>query len=73
MCFVCRSYFQPWSDHATEHTDLEKLDERHACQKLLVIISRVLGNKSSEHELLSPQELEASGLFEWQRMNLKKG
>ncbi|KNA12925.1 hypothetical protein SOVF_121720 [Spinacia oleracea] len=67
------SYFQPWSDHATEHTDLEKLDERHACQKLLVIISRVLGNKSSEHELLSPQELEASGLFEWQRMNLKKG
>ncbi|XP_021758900.1 uncharacterized protein LOC110723822 [Chenopodium quinoa] len=66
------SFYQPWADLETEHTDLEKLDERHACQKFLVIISGVLEKKSSEHELLSPQELESSGLFEWERTNLQK-
>lgn len=67
------SFYQTWADHATEHTDLEKLDERHACQVLLVIISRVLGRKSLDHELLSPQVLESSGLFEWERTNLQRG
>ncbi|XP_010675691.2 uncharacterized protein LOC104891665 isoform X2 [Beta vulgaris subsp. vulgaris] len=67
------SFYQPWADHATERTDLEKIDESHACQKLLVIISGVLRKNASDNELLSLQELESSGLFERERTNLQKG
>ncbi|KAL2944584.1 Nucleolar pre-ribosomal-associated protein 1 [Bienertia sinuspersici] len=65
------SFYQPWADQALELTDLEKLNESHACQKLLVIISRVLSKNSSEYELLSTKDLESSGLFEWERTNLQ--
>lgn len=73
LCPVTRSFYQPWADHATERTDLEKIDESHACQKLLVIISGVLRKNASDNELLSLQELESSGLFERERTNLQKG
>ncbi|XXG86023.1 hypothetical protein AAC387_Pa11g1011 [Persea americana] len=36
------SYYQPWKDRSLELTDLQKMEEHHACQSLLVIFSNAL-------------------------------
>jgi nucleolar pre-ribosomal-associated protein 1 len=42
--------------------------EQHACQSLLVIITNVLGKKSSnDTRVLSLEDVENSGLFKWER------
>ncbi|KAK3030709.1 hypothetical protein RJ639_037206 [Escallonia herrerae] len=61
------SYYQPWKDHSCELTDAEKLDEVQACQSLLLIISDILGKNSLHLPLLSYQDVESSGVFEWER------
>lgn len=61
---------EPWANLRTECTDLEKMVELHACRKLLVMISGMLRKKQSVYQLLSPEDLESSGLFEWERTNL---
>ncbi|OMP06680.1 hypothetical protein COLO4_07980 [Corchorus olitorius] len=61
------SFDQPWKDHSTELSDSERIDERHACQKLLVMISNVLWRKSSDFQGLSLQDVENSGVFRWEK------
>ncbi|KAL5804145.1 hypothetical protein ACOSQ3_030945 [Xanthoceras sorbifolium] len=61
------SFYQPWKDLSSEPTDLQKMDELHACQTLLVIISNVLGKKSLDSQVLSCQDFEISSVFEWER------
>ncbi|KAK0600723.1 hypothetical protein LWI29_017841 [Acer saccharum] len=61
------SFYQPWKNLSSEPTDLQKMDELHACQTLVVIISNILGKKSSDSRVLSCQDFEISSVFEWER------
>ncbi|XP_022717540.1 uncharacterized protein LOC111276058 isoform X2 [Durio zibethinus] len=61
------SFDQPWKDHSSELTGLERIDELHACQTLLLMISNMLWRKSSDFWELSLQDVENSGVFEWER------
>lgn len=64
----CRSFYQPWKDLSSEPTDLEKMDELHACQSLLVVISNFLGKKSIDSTVLSSHlDMENSGVYKWER------
>ncbi|KAF8026216.1 hypothetical protein BT93_F2887 [Corymbia citriodora subsp. variegata] len=61
------SFHQPWKDLSLERTDLERLDEHHACQTLLLIISTRLRTSSSSPLPLSPQDVERCGMYKWER------
>eukprot|EP00261_Vitis_vinifera_P031648 XP_019072891.1 PREDICTED: uncharacterized protein LOC100264016 isoform X4 [Vitis vinifera] len=61
------SFYQPWKDLTSEPTDLQKMDELHACQSLLVVISNFLGKKSLDAPFLSHQDVENSGVYKWER------
>ncbi|XP_058204610.1 uncharacterized protein LOC131318694 isoform X1 [Rhododendron vialii] len=65
------SFCQPWKDLSSKSTDSETMDELHACQSLLVIISNVIGKKSLHSQFLSHQDLENCGLFNWERSILE--
>ncbi|XP_010278715.1 PREDICTED: uncharacterized protein LOC104612823 [Nelumbo nucifera] len=58
------SFYQPWRDLSLDLTDLQKMDERVACQKLLVIFANALEGKRLE---LPDLNIENSGLFTWGR------
>lgn len=66
-----RSFCQPWKDLSSKSTDSETMDELHACQSLLVIISDVIGKKSLHSQFLSHQDLENCGVFNWERSILE--
>ncbi|KAL8159958.1 LOW QUALITY PROTEIN: hypothetical protein V2J09_001495, partial [Rumex salicifolius] len=64
---------EPWAeDKKSKRTDLEQIDQLHACQGLIVIISSVLQKKSSDSEsrALSLKDLQDSGVFQWERMRI---
>ncbi|KAK9146056.1 hypothetical protein Sjap_005959 [Stephania japonica] len=64
------SYYKPWEDLISTQTELEKIEERHACQTLLVIFSNALKGKAFGLGLLpilTHQDLAKSGVFEWER------
>ncbi|KZV51556.1 hypothetical protein F511_05872 [Dorcoceras hygrometricum] len=62
------SFFQPWRDHSLELNALEKLDEIHACEKLLKIASIILGRrKSSSSNFITTKDLEKFYVYEWER------
>ncbi|KAL3736326.1 hypothetical protein ACJRO7_025308 [Eucalyptus globulus] len=61
------SFHQPWKDLTSERTDQERLDEHHACQTLLLIISSTLRTGSSNPLAISPQDVERCGVYEWER------
>ncbi|XP_048234758.1 uncharacterized protein LOC8266787 isoform X2 [Ricinus communis] len=61
------SFDKPWEDPKLEISDLQKMDEYHACQTLMVIISSVLGKKPLDSQVLSHQNLVNSEVFEWER------
>lgn len=62
------SFYQPWKDLSCELSESQRMYEQHACQSLLVIISNVLGKKSSDDtRVLSLEDVENSGLFKWER------
>ncbi|KAK9133497.1 hypothetical protein Scep_013025 [Stephania cephalantha] len=70
------SYYKPWEDLTSTQTELEKIEERHACQTLIVIFSNTLKGKSSELGLLpilTHQDLAKSGVFEWEKNFLIDG
>ncbi|KAK9163661.1 hypothetical protein Syun_004563 [Stephania yunnanensis] len=70
------SYYKPWEDLTSTQTELEKIEERHACQTLIVIFSSALKGKSSELGLLpilTHQDLVKSGVFEWEKNFLIDG
>lgn len=50
-----------------ELTGSQKMEELHACQSLLVIISNVLGKGPSELQVSLTQEVDRLGVFEWER------
>ncbi|KAK8989349.1 hypothetical protein V6N11_063781 [Hibiscus sabdariffa] len=60
------SFEQPWEEDSSQLTDLERMDEVHACQSLLLTISNVLRSKPSEFQGLSLQDVDESGVFEWE-------
>lgn len=64
---MCRSFYGPWKDLSLEVTDLQKMDELHACQTLLVIFANVLSRKPVDSQVLSPLDVEKSGVFEWEK------
>lgn len=66
-----RSYYQPWKNLTAELSDLEKLEELHACQSLIVLFSTVLRRKSFNFHVLSIQNVENSGVFKWERSLLE--
>ncbi|OVA06085.1 hypothetical protein BVC80_91g1 [Macleaya cordata] len=61
------SFDQPWKDSSSELTDLQKVDEYHACQTLLLVFSNALRGKSLDLPVLSHRDLEDSGVFAWER------
>ncbi|XP_042478161.1 uncharacterized protein LOC122059441 isoform X2 [Macadamia integrifolia] len=64
------SFYQPWKDLSSELTDLQKLQEHHACQALLVIFSNALGVRPLDLPILSYEDVDNSGLFQWERSML---
>ncbi|PIA27458.1 hypothetical protein AQUCO_07700016v1 [Aquilegia coerulea] len=52
-------------DIASEFTELQKLEEHHACEELLMIFSNALEGKSSKSQLLSHPDL--NDCFSWER------
>lgn len=69
---VDRSFDRQWKDNSSELSEAEKLDENQACQSLLVIISGILGQKSSLSRYLSYEDLEICELFKWERTMLEQ-
>nr|QFX66112.1 2-oxoglutarate-dependent dioxygenase AOP3-like protein [Camellia sinensis] len=66
------TFYQPWMDLSSKSTDAaQKLDEHHACQSLLVVISNVIGKKSSHSHFLSLQDIENCGVFNWEKSILE--
>ncbi|KAL1172482.1 hypothetical protein V6Z11_A05G351400 [Gossypium hirsutum] len=65
------SFEHPWEDQSSQLNDLERIDELHACQSLLLIISNVLWKKSSDFQALSLQDIDNSGAFKWERSILE--
>ncbi|KAF5201938.1 Nucleolar pre-ribosomal-associated protein [Thalictrum thalictroides] len=51
----------------SELTELQNMEERHACEELLLIFSNALKGKSSKSQLLSHLDLNACGVFTWER------
>ncbi|GLT56603.1 hypothetical protein SLA2020_296340 [Shorea laevis] len=56
------SFFEPWRDHSSELTDLQKIDQIHACQTLMAMIPNVLGKKPVDLQVLSHQDV-----YKWER------
>ncbi|GMH25511.1 hypothetical protein Nepgr_027354 [Nepenthes gracilis] len=64
------SFDQPWADPSSEQSDLEKIDELHACQTLLVVLSEALGKKlpDSRRAICNKMQInhvEEIGFFQW--------
>lgn len=69
---VDRSFDHQWEDNSFEPSEAQKLDENQACQSLLVVISGILGRKSSLSRYLSYEDLENSEMFKWERTMLEQ-
>ncbi|KAF8052739.1 hypothetical protein N665_1514s0011 [Sinapis alba] len=63
------SYYQAWKDLSSEPaTDLQKIDERHACQHLLLIFSDMLKVKPGDSQkVLLHRNFDMSSVFDWER------
>ncbi|GAB2277806.1 hypothetical protein Dimus_012510 [Dionaea muscipula] len=67
------SYEHPWVDPSSEQSDMEKMDELHASQSLLLVLSELLEKRSSDVRRLSYQDLENSGVFQWEKSVIESG
>ncbi|KAK4258228.1 hypothetical protein QN277_007700 [Acacia crassicarpa] len=65
------SFYQPWKDPSLEQTDAQMMEQYHACQSLLLIISNVLSGRKLESGNLSHIDLERSDVFKWERSLLE--
>ncbi|VFQ63466.1 unnamed protein product [Cuscuta campestris] len=61
------AFYQPWKDHSSNLRDSEKVEEMHACQLLLLFVSKMLGGNSLFSGVFSIEEVEKLGVFEWER------
>lgn len=55
-----------------QRTEMERLEEEQACRSLLVLFSNALSSCRSEFPVLSLDDLEKSGLFQWERDSMIK-
>ncbi|KAJ6753566.1 NUCLEOLAR PRERIBOSOMAL-ASSOCIATED PROTEIN 1 [Salix purpurea] len=62
------SFCQQWKDLSCEPSESQRMNEQHACQSLLVVISKILGKKSSDDPRVSLKDVHNSGLYEWERI-----
>ncbi|XP_037495810.1 uncharacterized protein LOC105637608 isoform X2 [Jatropha curcas] len=65
------TFEQPFGRSSFIFSDLQKMEEHHACQTLMVIISNILGKKPLDSQVLSFQDKENSDVFEWERTMLE--
>ncbi|XP_038973323.1 uncharacterized protein LOC103720976 isoform X2 [Phoenix dactylifera] len=61
------SFYQPWKDLSSEQSEMEQMEEEQACQSLLILFSNALGGRPFCLPVLSPKDVEQSGLFEWEK------
>ncbi|XP_078175760.1 ribosome 60S biogenesis amino-terminal protein isoform X3 [Carex rostrata] len=61
------SYDQAWRDLTLEQTEMEKLEEQQACQSLFLLFSNAFGPGLLGLPVLSCNDLNQLGLFEWER------
>ncbi|KAG8380519.1 hypothetical protein BUALT_Bualt06G0024100 [Buddleja alternifolia] len=61
------SYYQPWTDRSVELDDVEKLDEIHACERLLVVASNILVRKSRCSHYFTLKDVDNLHVYEWER------
>ncbi|OQU82370.1 hypothetical protein SORBI_3006G221600 [Sorghum bicolor] len=65
-------YYQPWKDSALHRTEMERLEEEQACRSLLVLFSNAFSACLSEFPVLSLDDVEKSGVFQWERDSMIK-
>jgi len=65
-------YYQPWKDPAAPRTEMERMEEEQACQSLLILFSNAFSTCRSEFQVLSLDDVEKSGLFQWERESMVK-
>ncbi|XP_076947008.1 uncharacterized protein LOC143618794 [Bidens hawaiensis] len=58
------SFEEPWKDPLTRSCSV---DEIEACQRVLVVVLKVLGEKSSLSHFLTDLDLENTSVFKWER------
>ncbi|KAK6156351.1 hypothetical protein DH2020_010599 [Rehmannia glutinosa] len=61
------SYYQPWRDRSLELSDVEKLDEIHACERLMIVASNVLLRKSGFSHFFPLQDVDNLHVHDWER------
>ncbi|RCV36782.1 hypothetical protein SETIT_8G009000v2 [Setaria italica] len=65
-------YYQPWKDPAAPRTEMERLEEEQACRSLLILFSNAFSAPLPEFPVLSLDDVEKSGLFQWERESTVK-
>ncbi|KAL6565397.1 hypothetical protein OROGR_002348 [Orobanche gracilis] len=61
------SYYQPWRDQSIEPSDVEKLDEIHASEKLLIVASNILLEKSGCSHFFPLKDINNLHVHEWEK------
>ncbi|XP_047968873.1 uncharacterized protein LOC125212686 [Salvia hispanica] len=61
------SYYHPWRDLTTKLSDVEKLDEIHACERLLAVASNVVTEKSGCSHFFDLKDVDKLRVHEWER------
>ncbi|CAL4912422.1 unnamed protein product [Urochloa decumbens] len=65
-------YYQPWKDPAVTRTEMERMEEEQACRSLLILFSNAFSARLTEFPVLSLDDVEKSGLFQWERESMVK-
>ncbi|KAF8651235.1 hypothetical protein HU200_063482 [Digitaria exilis] len=65
-------YYQPWKDPAALRTEMERMEEEQACRSLLIVFSNAFSACQPELPVLSLDDVEKSGLFQWERESVVK-
>ncbi|KAL6552782.1 hypothetical protein OROHE_008146 [Orobanche hederae] len=65
------SYYQPWRDQSMELSDVEKLDEIHACEKLLIVASNTLLEKSGCSHFFPLKDINNLHVHEWEKSTIQ--
>ncbi|XP_042000760.1 uncharacterized protein LOC121750309 isoform X2 [Salvia splendens] len=61
------SYYHPWRDLTTKLSAVEKLDEIHACERLLAVASNVVTEKSGCSHFFDLKDVDKLRVHEWER------
>ncbi|KAI0491316.1 hypothetical protein KFK09_025576 [Dendrobium nobile] len=62
------SFDQPWKDPSLNKSEMELMEEEHACQSLHIIFSNAIGvGKAQGFPALCVEDVENLGLFQWEK------